>query len=285
MSAKRSRTKNISNKMKERGIPDASDTDTQLVVEVDVHQEDTSYIQEDLDVQDEEHSMNQDNDETASSPRSPSPPPSAVDTSSERPEDSKKKKRERAYAFTEQEEAAIGEWYCDNSCLYNKRHRDFKNADKKRRLMEEKANSFDPPCTYKQLKMFLDSMRSQVGKITKRKSGQGTQLMSDRDAWVVQTFGFLEKHIVRIPSRPTAKFPDIKTSDSMAIPSGGDDDDDEKEEEEDNRQGDAPHAMETVSTDSISDEAGTRGKVKNKSRPKCKATKTKESEVLGKLLT
>ncbi|XP_033119088.1 uncharacterized protein LOC117118581, partial [Anneissia japonica] len=128
-------------------------------------------------------------------------------------------------------------------------------------------------------------MRSQVGKITKRKSGQGTQLMSDRDAWVVQTFGFLEKHIVRIPSRPTAKFPDIKTSDSMAIPSGGDDDDDEKEEEEDNRQGDAPHAMETVSTDSISDEAGTRGKVKNKSRPKCKATKTKESEVLGKLLT
>ncbi|XP_033118857.1 uncharacterized protein LOC117118385 [Anneissia japonica] len=151
--------------------------------------------------------------------------------------------------------------------------------------MEEKANSFDPPCTYKQLKMFLDSMRSQVGKITKRKSGQGTQLMSDRDAWVVQTFGFLEKHIVRIPSRPTSKFPDIKTSDSMAIPSGGDDDDDEKEEEEDNRQGDSPHAMEKVSTDSISDEAGTRGKVKNKSRPKCKATKTKESEVLGKLLT
>ncbi|XP_033117834.1 uncharacterized protein LOC117117595 [Anneissia japonica] len=80
-------------------------------------------------------------------------------------------------------------------------------------------------------------------------------------------------------------FPDIKTSESMAIPSGGDDDDNEKEEEEDNRQGDAPHAMETVSTDSISDEAGTRGKVKNKSRPKCKATKTKESEVLSKLLT
>ncbi|XP_033117956.1 uncharacterized protein LOC117117680 [Anneissia japonica] len=43
--------------------------------------------------------------------------------------------------------------------------------------------------------------------------------------------------------------------------------------------------METVSTDSISDEAGTRLKVKTKSRPKCKATETKESEVLGKLLT
>ncbi|XP_033118372.1 very-long-chain 3-oxoacyl-CoA reductase-like [Anneissia japonica] len=78
---------------KERGIPDASDTDTQLLVEADVHQEDTSYIQEDQDVQDEEHSMNQDNDETGSSP---SPSPSAVDTSSEnRPKDSTKKRGSR----------------------------------------------------------------------------------------------------------------------------------------------------------------------------------------------
>ena len=56
-------------------------------------------------------------------------------------------------------------------------------------------------CSGAQLQLFIDSMRTQFGRISKTKSGQGTVAPSPRDEWVTATFGFLEGHIIRMKSR------------------------------------------------------------------------------------
>ena len=50
------------------------------------------------------------------------------------------------------------------------------------------------------LKCWVDSLRTQYGKLTKRASGSGGRL-SDRDKWILDKFSFLSRHIYRIPSR------------------------------------------------------------------------------------
>ena len=61
----------------------------------------------------------------------------------------KRKKNIVSYNFTEEEEAEISEWFQSNPCLYNKRNRDFRKTSMKVRLIQEKAETFSPPCTCK----------------------------------------------------------------------------------------------------------------------------------------
>lgn len=55
--------------------------------------------------------------------------------------------------FSDEQEKDIGEWFKENECLYDRRHKSYKDAQHKRRLYEEKAASLDPPCTCEYLKM------------------------------------------------------------------------------------------------------------------------------------
>jgi hypothetical protein len=64
------------------------------------------------------------------------------------PKDSKKRKpRIVSYIFSDEQEKDICEWFKEEECLYNRRHKLYKDSQHKRRLYEEKASSLDPPCT------------------------------------------------------------------------------------------------------------------------------------------
>ena len=83
--------------------------------------------------------------EASSPPSSPSPPPPDPDTEFLQPcEDTLSK-----YLFTEAQESDLAEFYREHEIFYNKKVNAYKDAAKKRRLMEEKAASMTPPCTCK----------------------------------------------------------------------------------------------------------------------------------------
>ena len=70
-------------------------------------------------------------------------------TDSDGPKKGTRKKNIVSYNFTEEEESEISEWYQSHPCLYNKRNRDFRKTSMKIRLIQEKAETFDPPCSCK----------------------------------------------------------------------------------------------------------------------------------------
>ena len=59
----------------------------------------------------------------------------------------KRQKRIVPYPFTLEQEMELADWFRGHELLYNKKLREFKNASKKKRLYEEKAATFDPPCS------------------------------------------------------------------------------------------------------------------------------------------
>lgn len=56
---------------------------------------------------------------------------------------------------------------------------------------------------WRDLKTWVESMRSLVGRLTRdtSKSGSGRKELTDRDRWVKEKFGFLGPHIARITTR------------------------------------------------------------------------------------
>ena len=60
----------------------------------------------------------------------------------------KRRKRCENY-FTDEQEADLSEWYQHHPMFYEKGDKDYKNADKKNSLLEEKGSTMHPPCTCK----------------------------------------------------------------------------------------------------------------------------------------
>ena len=56
-------------------------------------------------------------------------------------------------------------------------------------------------CLESELHTWYKTVRTQFGKLSKRKSGDGSRELSDRDRWVLTSFDFLKTHIVRVTSR------------------------------------------------------------------------------------
>jgi hypothetical protein len=106
-----------------------------LVVEADVHREPESD-----DVQSVE-------DETFEAD------PIEVEGEADSPKDSSKDKKRKpritSYVFTDEQEKDLGEWYREHECLYNRRHKLYKDSKHKQRLYIEKAESLTPKCTCK----------------------------------------------------------------------------------------------------------------------------------------
>ena len=92
------------------------------------------------------------------------------------------------------------EWVRDNPILYSKGLKEYKDTARKQRLWEEKARELDLESAAV-LMTWYDSMRTRVGKLTLKKSGDGTKELTDREKWVLAKFDFLITHISRIPSR------------------------------------------------------------------------------------
>lgn len=52
-----------------------------------------------------------------------------------------------------------------------------------------------------ELRRWYDSMRTRFGRLTMIKSGQEAKEHTKRDAWILNVFSFLSRHIVRVPSK------------------------------------------------------------------------------------
>ena len=109
-----------------------------------------------------------------------------------------KRKKTPPLQMNEQQEQEIADWYRSHEMLYNRRLKEYKHVAVKTRLFEEKASQMDPPCTAKQLKVWTDSMRTTLGKLTRKKSGQEAKDYTDREKWILENFGYLTDHIRRI---------------------------------------------------------------------------------------
>lgn len=44
-------------------------------------------------------------------------------------------------------------------------------------------------------------MRTRYGRLSERPSGSGTADLSERDQWILSSFSFLKRHIVRVKTR------------------------------------------------------------------------------------
>ena len=72
------------------------------------------------------------------------------------------------------------EWVRDNPILYSKGLKEYKDTARKQRLWEEKARELDLESAAV-LMTWYDSMRTRVGKLTLKKSGDGTKELTDRE--------------------------------------------------------------------------------------------------------
>ena len=102
--------------------------------------------------------------------------------------------------LTEEQEQDVADWYRENEVLYNKCKKGYRDNKLKMTLFEEKASSLGPRCTAQQLRTWIESMRTTVGKITRNTSDSrdDARTMTDREKWVMDSFGFLQDHIRRI---------------------------------------------------------------------------------------
>ena len=61
----------------------------------------------------------------------------------------KRRKRCETYVFSDEQEGELSEWYQLHPLFYDKTHPNYKNAEKKNNLLEERGLSMDPQCTCK----------------------------------------------------------------------------------------------------------------------------------------
>ena len=113
---------------------------------------------------------------------------------------SSKRKKSDPLNMTREQEEEVADWYLKNQILYNRKRADYKQIDRKARIMEEKAVEIG--CTAQQLKTWIDSMRTTVGKLTDPTKKQSEdRILTDRENWILENFRYLERHIRRVDTR------------------------------------------------------------------------------------
>ena len=93
------------------------------------------------------------------------------------------------------------DWYQDNSFFYDKLNREYRNADKKKAVMTEKARSLN--LMYDDLTKYFTSLGTQYGRLKLKKSGQGAadKLLTHYQLWVLDNYAFLGRHIITTAMR------------------------------------------------------------------------------------
>ena len=115
------------------------------------------------------------------------------------PRKKKERKQSVRLTFSAREEAKLAEWIEENPILYNSKLEEFRDRSKKISLYEEKAKEFPhvKGCSAATLEKWTGSMRTQFGRLLKKKSGSAAHRYTERELWILKTFQFLESHIVR----------------------------------------------------------------------------------------
>ena len=127
----------------------------------------------------------------------------------------KKQRQKPELTLTDDQEVVLSEWLLEHPAIFTKGYREFRDSQKKNRLWAEKAVEFD--CT-----IYYKSTCTKVGKVTHTKSGQSATPKSDRNLFLMRHFGFLEEHIVRMPSRTAVSLKNKVAASEPAPPPEGD---------------------------------------------------------------
>ena len=149
-------------------------------------------------------------------PAAPAVPPTAAPPP---PAARAKRQKKEALNLTEDQEQDVADWYRSQEMLYNRRLAQYKRIDIKSRIIDQKAKELG--CTAQQLKTWIDSMRTSVGKLTdpsKKPSGGAARILTDRDNWIMENFGYLERHIKRVDAGKRKKGGQLSQSLSAKTP-------------------------------------------------------------------
>ncbi|XP_029973467.1 uncharacterized protein LOC115407244 [Salarias fasciatus] len=146
-------------------------------------------------------------DESVDIPENPDTPPGEDKAASQRKKRVRVSKREIPdYRWTEEAELKLAEMVKENPLLYDRKEKDWQNVAAKSSRWDRVGEQLEPPATGPQCKKHYDNMRTRVGKILK-KSRAGRPQRSLRDHQIMETWSFLQQHIVRGETVHSEQFP------------------------------------------------------------------------------
>ena len=116
------------------------------------------------------------------------------------------RQRKEKLCLSADDEQDVADWFKANEIFYNKSLRAYRDNKRKERLYEEKAATLTTECTGKQLKTWLESMRTTFGKL-KRAGPSGTEKPNptDKESWILRNFECCAPYIYRAPGRQAVK--------------------------------------------------------------------------------
>ena len=123
------------------------------------------------------------------------------------------KKARTVSNLTEEEQEEVALFLERNDFLYNKRRTDHTSVSRKNKAWEDLAKEMGKEV--KALITFFESIRTQIGKLRRKKSGQAAVELTERQHWIWTRFQFLMPHIGQVTQRTVQTFrSDISTNQS-----------------------------------------------------------------------
>ncbi|XP_034048735.1 uncharacterized protein LOC117529938 [Thalassophryne amazonica] len=110
-------------------------------------------------------------------------------------EDTARTTRKKFEVFSEAEEENLAEWFRSHPLFYDQTVKDFKNRQKKDRLLKEKGKELR--VSGSDIMVWFKSKRTVFGRLKKKKeSGEGTKRWTARQRWIMAAFQFLASHVI-----------------------------------------------------------------------------------------
>ena len=122
----------------------------------------------------------------------------------------KRKKKSPPVILKDADEQRIAK-HIENEChfIFDKGHREYKNAEKTASAFETMAKTLQPAISGPELRTWFHSNRSRLGRLTLQSDPD--RRLTQRELWIKQIFGFLQPHIVRHRKSKVVAFKNVST--------------------------------------------------------------------------
>ena len=123
----------------------------------------------------------------------------------------KRKKKSPPIILKDDDEKRIAKWIeTQGHYIFDKGHREYKNAQKTALAFETLGKSLNPSISGPELRKWFHSNRSRLGRLTLGQSDPDRRL-TQREKWIIEIFGFLTPHIVRHRKSKVVAFKNVST--------------------------------------------------------------------------